>query len=90
MKNETNVFLVSEAGGINTPRMLTELLTIKIMKNELENKEPYSDLNIIKAKDLAALTRCSENTAYKLLRDIKGEYRVKRVLYYHVKKYQLV
>jgi hypothetical protein len=87
VKNETNVFVVSEAGGINTPRMLTELLTLKIMKNVLENKEPYSDLSIIKAKDLAELIGCSEKTAFKYLKDIKEEYHLKRVHYFHVKKY---
>ena len=46
-----------------------------------------SDTSIIRAKDLRALTGCGEHFSYKLLKDIKNEYHLKRVLYYHVKKY---
>ena len=46
-----------------------------------------SETTFIRAKDLARLTGCGEWTAFKLLKDIKNEYNVKRVLYSHVKKY---
>jgi hypothetical protein len=61
--------------------------TKKCMTNVSENTNPFSDLSIIRAKDLSMLTSCGEKTAYKLLRDIKDEYHLKRVLYFHVKKY---
>jgi hypothetical protein len=52
-----------------------------------QNIASPSETTIIRAKDLMLLIGCGENTAFKLLKDIKDEYHLKRVLYYHVKKY---
>jgi hypothetical protein len=53
--------------------------------NKIVNSQ--SETAIIRAKDLTELTGCSERSAFRLLKDIKDEYKVKKVLYHHVKKY---
>jgi len=53
----------------------------------IQNTTPPSETTIIRAKDLMLLVGCGKNTAFRLLKDIKDEYHLKRVTYYHVKKY---
>jgi hypothetical protein len=52
-----------------------------------QNITSPSETTIIRGKDLMQIVGCGENTAFRLLKDIKDEYHLKRVLYYHVKKY---
>jgi hypothetical protein len=52
-----------------------------------QNTDKRGDFNIIRAKDIMELQGCGENTAFRLLKDIKDEYYIKRVLFHHFKKY---
>ena len=54
--------------------------------NKVVNTSP-SEMTIIRAKDLTVLTGYAERSAFRLLKKIKDEYHVKKVLYCHVKKY---
>ncbi len=45
------------------------------------------DIQIIKAKDIQRLLKCSYVTSYDILKDIKKEFKIRIVLYYHFKKY---
>jgi len=55
------------------------------MKNDKEN--PPSETTIVRAKDLMELMRVGERTAFRRLKEIKEHYRLKTVLYCHVKKH---
>lgn len=47
----------------------------------------YTELTLIKVKDIAVLLDVTDRTAGEIYRDVKSEYSIKRVLYKHLKEY---
>lgn len=53
-------------------------------------EKPMSDFKILTVKDVMNFNECSKNTAIKILKQIRQEYKIKKVLLVHYKLYYCI